>query len=855
MPNSYCMNLKSLKPLLVVLALASCKSDEESSSEPAGATEVASGMIQPTGGATTTPRPSSADIAAVEAVKASLSFADFAGTNTDTSLIGTDLIFPTEKDGLALAWTTDTPGAIAVTGQVVRPPFGSPAITVVIGVTVVKGLATAGRTFTLIVTPLDPTDLQAVDAAKDELTDGAILGSNDSLNRLTVALQLGTSANYGVSVAWSDSLAQLNAATGAVARPAVTASSVSGTLTATLSRGSAQTTKTFNVRVLREFPALMITEIYPGFDAHPITGTSEPTGFVEIMNTTSANIVLSSYTLARCSLTDDCTGAPVGGAMPNFTLGPGKHVLLVYGDTATDTQGLYGNTSTVVQTTTVQLLPKNGMVEIRSGGTTVDFVRYRDPTYTSGTAVERTPATGTYTTTVPLTSAASGTSIGRTFPYEDSDGGADWVVFSQSSPGYANHASATALDSDGDGLTDAYEQSVTLTDPQKRDTDGDWFTDAQEVLDSGVYGVNLKALGANPLVRDIFVEVDWMASPLGAGNSLTDSTTSAFSLPLRKAALDKVVAAFDAYTPDANDGGAKKIKIHFDAGANFAGHDLGGGNQIPFARCVYLGTDSLDADNVTRNGTNCHNLYDIKLANFDAARRYIFHYMLVGWSQDTDGAPGSSGVAELLGNDLILSLGAYGTLPEAMLINFQAATILHELGHNLGLLHGGHDDLNYKPNYMSSMNYLYQLEGLDLANDGKIFYTKVDHPQRKLNGTQINTNRAAPSFAIGFSNGNRLQLVETALNEATGWAGAGFPIDFDLDNATDVSPVAVNINGNLAATDTLDDHDDWKNLRVRFQESAAVERNGANPFQLTGPADDDRQPLARPCTSHATTPP
>jgi len=178
---------------------------------------------------------------------------------------------------------------------------------------------------------------------------------------------------------------------------------------------------------------------------------------------------------------------------------------------------------------------------------------------------------------------------------------------------------------------------------------------------------------------------------------------------------------------------------------------------------------------------------------------------------------------------------------------------LHELGHNLGLLHGGHDDLNYKPNYMSSMNYLYQLEGLDLANDGKIFYTSVAHPTRKLNGTQINANRAASTFAIGFSNGNRLQLVETALNEATGWAGAGFPIDFDEDDVADVSPVAVNVNGNLAATDTLDDHDDWRNLRVRFQESAAVERNGLDPFRLTGPADDDQQPLARPCTSHATT--
>ena len=33
---------------------------------------------------------------------------------------------------------------------------------------------------------------------------------------------------------------------------------------------------------------------------------------------------------------------------------------------------------------------------------------------------------------------------------------------------------------------------------------------------------------------------------------------------------------------------------------------------------------------------------------------------------------------------------------------------MHELGHNLGLEHGGRDDGNYKPNYLSVMNYLYE---------------------------------------------------------------------------------------------------------------------------------------------------
>ena len=35
----------------------------------------------------------------------------------------------------------------------------------------------------------------------------------------------------------------------------------------------------------------------------------------------------------------------------------------------------------------------------------------------------------------------------------------------------------------------------------------------------------------------------------------------------------------------------------------------------------------------------------------------------------------------------------------------QASTFMHELGHNLGLGHGGGDNVNCKPNYASVMNY------------------------------------------------------------------------------------------------------------------------------------------------------
>ncbi len=43
---------------------------------------------------------------------------------------------------------------------------------------------------------------------------------------------------------------------------------------------------------------------------------------------------------------------------------------------------------------------------------------------------------------------------------------------------------------------------------------------------------------------------------------------------------------------------------------------------------------------------------------------------------------------------------------------------MHELGHNLGLQHGGADDWNNKPNYLSVMNYLFQQDGLTVPERG-----------------------------------------------------------------------------------------------------------------------------------------
>ena len=80
-----------------------------------------------------------------------------------------------------------------------------------------------------------------------------------------------------------------------------------------------------------------------------------------------------------------------------------------------------------------------------------------------------------------------------------------------------------------------------------------------------------------------------------------------------------------------------------------------------------------------------------------------------------------NGAAALPGYDFVLGLGYlqdYGwcSPPFISFCQFvEGGSFMHELGHNLELHHGGTDDVNFKPNYLSVMNYNYQYIGIPFA--------------------------------------------------------------------------------------------------------------------------------------------
>ena len=94
----------------------------------------------------------------------------------------------------------------------------------------------------------------------------------------------------------------------------------------------------------------------------------------------------------------------------------------------------------------------------------------------------------------------------------------------------------------------------------------------------------------------------------------------------------------------------------------------------------------------------------------------IYHYGLFVKNINTGNnvVCGPSGQAELRGNDFIVSLGCGFTGAKGSTYEIQG-TLMHELGHNLGLTHGGLDDDNCKPNHISVMSYSRQLPWAQLA--------------------------------------------------------------------------------------------------------------------------------------------
>jgi hypothetical protein len=377
--------------------------------------------------------------------------------------------------------------------------------------------------------------------------------------------------------------------------------------------------------------------------------------------------------------------------------------------------------------------------DANTGGTVTLALVAGSPGTLALDAPDGNPATATYSWTPALADAANSPFEIR-FRATDDTGLVTECFFTVTVLG----------DSDEDGLPDAWE------------VDGYWL---------GNEFVDLPSMGADPNVKDVFLEIDYMVDG-------TDHTHR----PLDDA-VDAIKQAF------ANRG----IVLHVNVD-----------QALPHQDVLGAGSSGSSYDWTEFDAIK------IEDGNFSAAKALAIHYCLFVHDIPTNGGQDSGLARGGTANDLIVSLGSFTN--EVGSRAQQTGTLMHELGHSLGLLHGGGDKTNRKPNYLSVMNYYFQMTGLRKNGAFGVFdYSGIKLPtlnQLDLDETVgLNGGAAIADFGTRWVCGGETMTTDSVNG----------PIDWDCDgNATEVS-VALVINGEAPSTIfvPLVGHDDWGNLNFK----------------------------------------
>lgn len=341
-----------------------------------------------------------------------------------------------------------------------------------------------------------------------------------------------------------------------------------------------------------------------------------------------------------------------------------------------------------------------------------------------------------------------------------------------------------------EGLTSAGNQYIHRLPagfPNEEDADKDGIINEWEIKNGididGDLQTDVLLPDSDPLQKNIFVELDYM--------ELHEP---------REEALDNVVETFSR-SPVINPNGVDGIILHIEKD-----------DQIPHAiapainletymtalSTKYFGEPETASEKrkVYHHGIFIHNLVDTGYTGYSfGAFERIFVVSL--------GLEGLACVDPVTGQSLPCNDPAahpVGSLDQ------QEGTLLHELGHNLGLNHGGGDEINYKPNYLSVMNYGFTLS--DIISDRPLDFSRssLDTLIEFLLDEPDGVTSSEPTGLKTFYGPYPPAITET-----------GIPADWNRNGAFDDLDVEANINEIRNANtgpgnETLVGYDDWDKL-------------------------------------------
>lgn len=341
------------------------------------------------------------------------------------------------------------------------------------------------------------------------------------------------------------------------------------------------------------------------------------------------------------------------------------------------------------------------------------------------------------------------------------------------------------------------------------DTDGDALMDDEEL--SGLnpdedpeIEADLRAMGADPKRRDVFVEVDYMTTH-----------------QLDPAAIEATHDAFLS-APVTNPDGSSGISLHVDGGPGTEMNPLTGEAWGPRSRANEIGHQlvfgALDQGHYDWSAFQL-----VKAESLEPARRGAFHYAIAAHEHANKSAAGES--LGIPGSDFVMAFAECGDRPVDCQYDAEAQgmVFMHELGHNLGLMHGGESsDPNFEPNHFSIMNYNFGY-GIPRRSGGLVqdysrynAATVFDLQESSLEESSGVRAAGTPQFETFYYCRKRGDLEDDRRR-----VGINEPADFDCDGNRRESRVTTSINkdgdrgcaaGSLDSCEALGTVNEWERL-------------------------------------------
>ena len=399
---------------------------------------------------------------------------------------------------------------------------------------------------------------------------------------------------------------------------------------------------------------------------------------------------------------------------------------------------------------------------------------------------------------------------------------------------------ATAI---GDGIPRETNASVEF-DLNFGDRDHDdlldvWEEEGIDLEEFGSIPLHEMELDADPDIKDLYIEIDTLATT-----------------PYFRGDLDQLVEVFKNAPVKGSDNlsGDQGIRLHLIHSESGIPHPPMQGTkaeiwgQVSNIRDNYFGSPGDSAE--------------LRLA-----KAYVFRYALIAHqAKEPDGTLiYGFGEGRSFGNGLLVAAGSIyrtatepcGSSSEPCWLGIEdsiSGAFMHYLGHTLGLLHGGQDDDEAKPNYLSAVSYphTFPWNTTTTAGTNAAQYWKLDYSRETL--PTLDENALSEESGLASVTGRPIVFSSSVPSGCTSRTcrtftpGDGSPIDWSLNGSIEEPLVQSDANRTGASNpleySVLVGHSDWDQIRYgpgdwlvvssgsRSSDSLTVEEALADEFSL-----------------------